>query len=113
MVSRKFLDDFIKYPPTNRFGKPLRILFVSNEIIEDLIECSQNGTEKKIIKKDLIYKIKIFLNEKQRQVIEGYYFDGLTMRQIGQIVGVSEARVSQIRSRAIKDLKEGFCDQDM
>jgi RNA polymerase sigma factor for flagellar operon FliA len=39
-------------------------------------------------------------------VIRWYHFDGLTMRRIGAKLGISEGRVSQIHSGAMRRLRE-------
>jgi len=38
-------------------------------------------------------------------VIALYYFEGMTQRDIGQLLGVHETRISQIRSRALERLR--------
>lgn len=45
------------------------------------------------------------LKEKEKLVISLYYMDELNMSQIAQVIQVSEPRVSQIHSAAIKKLK--------
>jgi len=45
------------------------------------------------------------LPEQERLVITLYYYEGMLLRQIGELLGVSESRVSQIRSRALMLLK--------
>jgi len=45
------------------------------------------------------------LNEKERQVIALYYYEELTLKEIGQVLGVTESRVSQIHSKAMITLK--------
>lgn len=45
------------------------------------------------------------LPEQDRVVLALYYFEELKMHQIGQVLGLSEARISQIHSRAKKRLK--------
>jgi RNA polymerase sigma factor FliA len=40
------------------------------------------------------------LPAKERLVVSLYYYDGLTMREIGEVLGVNESRVSQYHSRA-------------
>ena len=42
---------------------------------------------------------------KERTVLILYYYEGLNFKEIGQMLGVSESRVSQIRSKAILRLK--------
>lgn len=45
------------------------------------------------------------LTEREQQVLALYYFEGLTLAQIGDIIGVTESRVSQIHSKAILALR--------
>lgn len=46
------------------------------------------------------------LNEKDRMVLTLYYYEGLTLKRIGNILGVSESRVCQLHSRAINNLRK-------
>ncbi|HEU5303448.1 MAG TPA: FliA/WhiG family RNA polymerase sigma factor [Gemmatimonadales bacterium] len=45
------------------------------------------------------------LPEQQRKVLALYYYEELNLRQVGQVLRVSESRVSQIRSQALRRLK--------
>lgn len=45
------------------------------------------------------------LPERERQVIALYYNEELNMKEIGEVLGVSESRVSQLRSQAIVRLR--------
>ncbi len=45
------------------------------------------------------------LPEKERQVLALYYYEELTMKEIGQVLGVGESRVSQIHSAAVVRLR--------
>ena len=45
------------------------------------------------------------LPEKERTVLSLYYFEELTMKEIGQALKVTESRVCQIHSKAILHLK--------
>lgn len=45
------------------------------------------------------------MNEKDKLVLAMYYNEKLTLKEIGQVIGVSESRVSQIHGRAILRLK--------
>jgi RNA polymerase sigma factor FliA len=45
------------------------------------------------------------LPEQQRRVLALYYYEELNLRQVGEILQVSESRVSQIRSQALRRLK--------
>ncbi len=45
------------------------------------------------------------LPEREKKVLALYYQEGLTMREIAQVIEVSESRVCQLRHRAIAQLK--------
>ena len=45
------------------------------------------------------------LPDQQRRVLALYYYEELNLRQVGEILQVSESRISQIRSQALKRLK--------
>ena len=45
------------------------------------------------------------LKEKDRLVLNLYYYEELTLKEIGKILEVSESRVCQLHSRAIKNLR--------
>jgi RNA polymerase sigma factor for flagellar operon FliA len=45
------------------------------------------------------------LGEKERQVLALYYFEELTMKEVGMAMGVGESRVSQIHSLAVIRLR--------
>ena len=46
------------------------------------------------------------LPEKQQYVISLYYIDGLTMKELGKVLGLTESRVSQLHSNAISYLRQ-------
>ena len=46
------------------------------------------------------------LKEKEKIIISLYYVEELNMREIAQVLDVSEPRVSQLHSGAIKKLRE-------
>jgi RNA polymerase sigma factor for flagellar operon FliA len=45
------------------------------------------------------------LPEKERLVICLYFYEELNLKEIGEIIGVTESRASQIRSRALLRLR--------
>lgn len=45
------------------------------------------------------------LPERERLVVALYYYEGLTLKEIGETLGVSESRVSQIHTKAIIRLR--------
>jgi RNA polymerase sigma factor FliA len=55
--------------------------------------------------KDLLTHAIAELPEKERQVLALYYFEELTMKEVGAVLGVGESRVSQIHSMAVVRLR--------
>lgn len=45
------------------------------------------------------------LPEKQRLVLSLYYYEDLNLKEIGQVLDVTESRVSQLHTQAILKLK--------
>ena len=41
------------------------------------------------------------LPEKERTVVTLYYYEELTMKEIGHVLGISESRISQLHTKAI------------
>jgi RNA polymerase sigma factor for flagellar operon FliA len=50
------------------------------------------------------------LPEKERMVLTLYYYEELTMREIGATLGVVESRVSQIHSSAVLRLRTALAN---
>ncbi len=46
------------------------------------------------------------LNEQERTVLSLYYYEELTMREIGDIMGVSEQRIGQVNRKLISKLRD-------
>jgi RNA polymerase sigma factor FliA len=46
------------------------------------------------------------LNEKQQQVMSLYYLEDLTLKEVGEVLEVTESRVCQIHSEGLKKLKK-------
>ena len=45
------------------------------------------------------------LPEKERTVIALYYHEGITMREVGEVLNLTESRVSQLHSQALIRLR--------
>ena len=52
------------------------------------------------------------LPERERLVLALYYFEELTLRQIGEALHVTESRVSQLRTRALRRLRDWLSAQE-
>jgi len=75
---------------------------------EILSDDAQEDPSELLIEKDLKARLVQALNslpEKDQLVLALYYNEGLTMREIGEVLEVSESRVCQIHARAATSLK--------
>jgi len=60
--------------------------------------------------KELLTRAVAELPEKQQQVLALYYFEELTMKEVGAVLGIGESRVSQIHSLAVVRLRARLAD---
>lgn len=74
------------------------------------IEDTNSPSPEKILeeKEEEEYLVKALdnLNEKDRTVLSLYYYERLTLKEIGKVLEVSESRVCQLHSRAIMHLRK-------
>jgi RNA polymerase sigma factor FliA len=52
------------------------------------------------------------LSEREKIVVTLYYFEGLTLAEIGEILGVTESRVCQIHTKAVGGLRTQLAETD-
>jgi len=71
----------------NRFSQP-----------EDVVE-------EKELKQKLVESLEL-LTEKERRVIELYYYEDLTLKEISLVLEVSESRVSQLHTKALLKMRK-------
>jgi RNA polymerase sigma factor for flagellar operon FliA len=71
----------------------------------DLIENVESADPEKQVEimelKSELAKAIDALAEREKMVITLYYYEGLTLKEIGEIMSISESRVSQIHTKAI------------
>lgn len=93
------LDDFI--PGDDGDDKKKRIVDLledhnANDALE-LLELSEV--------KELLAKTISRLPEKEKKVVYLYYYEGLTLKEIGMVLSLSESRISQLHTKAILRLR--------
>jgi len=88
---------------------------LSNEIysvmpIEDQLNYFED-VSKQIEREELIEAIRDVLStlsETEQLVIQLYYFEELSLKEIAEVLGVTESRVSQIHKKVIKKIREAL-----
>lgn len=75
-------------------------------IIEDKNSPSPEARYEKEEEIETLAKSIESLKEKDKTVLNLYYYEGLTLKEIGKVLNVSESRVCQLHSRAIRNLRE-------
>lgn len=66
----------------------------------DTIDALNQNEELQILRDEILE-----LKEQERIVLSLYYFEELKLHEIASVMGVTESRISQIRSKAIKSLR--------
>ncbi|MDE6419139.1 MAG: FliA/WhiG family RNA polymerase sigma factor [Lachnospiraceae bacterium] len=56
--------------------------------------------------KEMIIEAMDLLTEKERRVVELYYYEELSLKEISRVLEVSESRISQLHTRALQKMKE-------
>ena len=69
----------------------------------------EEAVEKEELKKMLAGALDS-LTEKERKVILLYYYEELTLKEISEVLEVSESRISQLHTRALQKMKEKLGD---
>ena len=80
----------------------------SGTTIEDQVASDEESLEERWIqdekRKEVVAAIR-FLPKRERTVVTLSYLNGLTLKEIGQVLGVTESRACQVRSQALRRLK--------
>jgi RNA polymerase sigma factor for flagellar operon FliA len=56
--------------------------------------------------KEKLVEALTLLTEKERRVIELYYYEDLTLKEISGVLDVSESRVSQLHTKALLKMRK-------
>lgn len=75
----------------------------------DLLGCTDESVDERIVRDEELATMKaalLQLTDQERTVLSLYYFEELKAREIAEVMGVSESRISQIRARALSRLRE-------
>jgi len=86
----------------------LEEIFFEGRSYEELFESKEESPEEIVIKKDLrekLLKAIEKLEEKEKLVLQLLYYEELPLKEVAKLLGLSMARISQIKSSAIEKLK--------
>ena len=75
------------------------------DTIEDTEAPDPQGSLSQTEMKEAIGEAIARLPEREKLVVTLYYYEELTLREIGEVLGVTESRVSQLHTKAILRLK--------
>lgn len=93
------LDDFL--PGAEGEEKKKRILdMLEDNRSTDALEMVELGEVKEILSNSISR-----LPEKEKKVIYMYYYEGLTLKEIGAVLSLSESRISQLHTKSILRLR--------
>ncbi len=85
-------------------------LLVNLDMVTNTIQNKEDENPIKILeKKEVILQLSKYiqeLTEKEQLVLSLYYVEELTMKEIAEVLNITEGRVSQLHSQAIKKLRK-------
>lgn len=106
---------------TMEMGKSYKALSVDRKIeadsdgstvaILDLVGSDENGFEN-VDQRMLLEKIMPVLSEREQQILKCKYFDNLSQKEIGELLGISQMHVSRLQRRSLRKLREAIQSED-
>ncbi|WP_373895155.1 RNA polymerase sigma factor SigB [Virgibacillus sp. CBA3643] len=102
---------------TMEMGKSYKALSVDHKIeadadgstvsILDLIGRDESGFDN-IDQKIILEKILPVLSEREQQILKSTYFDNLSQKETGELLGISQMHVSRLQRRSLRKLREAI-----
>ena len=80
-------------------------------IDEQLSLANEGSTLEKIEKEDLLEVIETVLSnhsEREQMIIQLYYFEELSLKEISQVLDITESRISQIHKALLKKIRDSI-----
>lgn len=100
------LEEELEKVEEARNGSKVVALMPINEQITILSEEDTASTVEKDELMELVQAILSSFNEREQLVIQLYYFEELNLKEISQILEISESRISQIHKKLLAKIKE-------
>lgn len=109
MLSKVSLTNMVALDEAFDLGEGDRIAVVDTLQDTNVVqpEDSYDEIETKRLLRDTITR----LSEREQTVLALYYFEGLTLAQIGDVLGVTESRICQIHTKAVIGLRAKLLDR--
>ena len=108
----KLLDDAKGIPLISR--EDLTPDYIEAHSVTDVVEAVENGNPLDLfVGKELRNQLKDTIDDlpaKEKTVISLYYYDEMTMKEIGMILDLTESRVCQLHTQAILHLRSSLRD---
>jgi len=98
------LDDYL---PSEDSGETRKIDMVGSSASEH-----PAGAAELQERKESLVKAILDLPDQQQKVLNLYYYEELTLKEIGAVLNVSESRICQIHSAAMKKLRKAVSEED-
>jgi RNA polymerase sigma factor for flagellar operon FliA len=95
------LDDLWSFADPDGSGSRLSVL----DTIEDPRAVDPHSEADSSEMKDRLTDALEILPQRERLVVSLYYYENLTLREIGEVLGVTESRVSQLHTKAVLALR--------
>ncbi len=99
------LDELLS-PGGERGGKMALVDTLEDTRAEDPVQSFESEETKFLLAKSINT-----LPEREKIVVTLYYYEGLTLAEIGQVLGVTESRICQMHTKAVLQLRGKLNDQ--
>ena len=106
-LAEKLNEDIEKIREARGVSGIITILLID----EQMERIGQNDVEKSIEREDLILKIEEALkdfDERDQMLVQLYYYEELNLKEISQIMNISESRISQIHKRLLDRIRRSL-----
>ena len=95
--------------PKTPFARAAAEISTSVPLNEQLITKGEQSVEERVEKDQMIEAVKaivVDLNPREQTIIQLYYFEELNLKEISDILDISESRISQLHKKLMKQIRE-------